>query len=105
MKYDKLVRDKIPKIIKDEGRIPITYIADNLEYWERLKDKLQEEVNEVLEDTNIKEELADVLEVIHAMINFKWITSEELEKIRQEKKNKRWWFKKRIILKEIKSIQ
>jgi len=79
MKYNKLVRDKIPEIIKDNGNIPITHIASNEEYKEKLKTKLKEEVNEFLEESN-KEELADILEVIYAICDFYEIDKEELEK-------------------------
>jgi predicted house-cleaning noncanonical NTP pyrophosphatase (MazG superfamily) len=100
MKHDKLVRDKIPQIIKDRGATPITYVAGDEEYWERLKAKLQEEVDEVLEDTNVNEELADVLEVIHAILAFKGVTFEELEQIRLKKNEERGGFKNKIILEE-----
>jgi len=103
MKRDKLVRDKIPQIIKDGGSIPIIHIADDLEYWERLKAKLQEEVDEVLKDTNVNEELADVLEVVHAILVFKGTTFKELEQIRLKKKEKRGGFKNKIILEETKN--
>ena len=100
MKYDKLVRDKIPQIIKDKGSVPVTHIADDTEYWEKLKAKLQEEVNEVLEDSNIYEELADVLEVINAILVFKGIKFEELEQIMLKKREERGGFKNKIILDE-----
>ena len=66
----KLVRDKIPEIIKNHGKIPFTHIADNKEYWQKLKEKLKEEVDEFLKDGS-EEELADILEVIYAICNLK----------------------------------
>jgi len=98
IKYTKLVRDKIPEIIQDNGEVPDFYIADKKEYGERLKDKLKEEVDEVLEWDNVQEELADVLEVVHSIAKFQNIKLEDIEKSRIEKKEKRGGFDKRIIL-------
>jgi len=92
----KLVRDKIPGIIKSKGQIPIVHIASNEEYWKELKIKFLEEVNEYLKDDN-KEELADVLEVIDAICSFKKIDKKELERIRLDKREKRGGFNKRIV--------
>jgi predicted house-cleaning noncanonical NTP pyrophosphatase (MazG superfamily) len=62
MKYNKVVRDKIPEIIEADNCNLKTHIANEEEYWEKLKEKLNEEVQEFIkEDT--KEELADILEV------------------------------------------
>lgn len=101
MKYNKLVRDKIPKIIKHKGQIPLTRIASREEYKKRLYDKLREEVDEFLEDKN-KEELADVLEVINSICEINNFDKEELEEIRKEKLEKKGGFNKRIILEEVK---
>jgi len=101
MKYNKLVRDKIPEIIKNNGAIPITHIADDEEYWQKLKEKLQEEVEEFLKDEN-EEELADILEVIYAICDFKNFDKEKLELLRKKKAEERGGFKDKIILDETK---
>ena len=101
MKYNKLVRDKIPEIIKNKGATPITHIANDEEYWQKLKEKLQEEVNEFIEDSN-EEELADILEVIHAICDFKNFDKEKLELLRKKKAEERGGFKDKIILDETK---
>lgn len=96
-KYNKLVRDKIPDIIQQDRKMPITHIASDEEYWQKLKEKLREEVLEFQKSDN-PEELVDILEVIHAICDVKGITIEELKKIRMEKTEKRGGFKQRIIL-------
>jgi len=54
----KLVRDKIPEIIRGEGLEPVIYAADEQEYASRLRDKLQEEVAEFIASDNDPEEAA-----------------------------------------------
>lgn len=99
MKYGKLVRDKIPEIIKRDGRRPITHRAKKKEYFEKLKEKLKEEVDEFSE-TNSEEELVDILEVIHAIADFKKIGRKKLEFLREKKAKLRGSFKHKIILEE-----
>ena len=101
MKYNKLVRDKIPEIIKSKGAVPITHIASDEEYQQKLKAKLQEEVDEFLEDNN-KEELADILEVIYALCDLYNFDKDKLEQLRIDKAEKRGGFKDKIILDETK---
>ena len=95
--YHKLVRDNIPEIIKESGENPITHIAEDEEYEKALMQKLQEEVAEFLENPT-KEEIADILEVLYAIVKLKGYKMDEIEKIRQEKVEKRGGFEKRIIL-------
>ena len=101
MKYNKLVRDKIPEIIKNRKAVPITHVADDEEYWQKLREKLQEEVDEFLRDSN-EEELADILEVIYAICDFKNFDKEELELLRKKKAEERGGFRDRIIFDEVK---
>jgi len=99
MKYNKLVRDNIPDIIRAKGGTPQTHIANEKEYWEKLKEKLEEEVKEFLESEST-EELADIVEVFNAIYTHKGISFEEIKKIKEKKKEERGGFEKRIILDE-----
>jgi len=98
-KYNKLVRDKIPEYIKSKGGLPIIHIAGDVEYWEKLKEKLQEEVQEFLEAENA-EEMADILEAIDAICDFKKFDKKEIESIKNKKAKDRGKFKEKIILEE-----
>lgn len=98
--YNKLVRDKIPEIIEAEGKIPVISVLNDTEYKKMLDNKLLEEVNEYLQDDNL-EEIADVYEVISAILAYKGTTFEDLEKLAQEKRDKRGGFSKKIFLKEV----
>lgn len=103
MKFNKLVRDRIPEIIEKNGQVPITRLANSAEYWVKLKEKLQEEVSEFLEaetDKHCQEELVDILEVIHAMCELKGLKMDRLESLRRIKAVERGGFIKRIILVE-----
>ena len=99
MKYNKLVRDKIPEYIRKKGGVPVTHIADEKEYWQKLKEKLLEEIEEFKKDESLKE-FADLLEVIDAIADYKGFNRDEVKKIREQKAEERGKFKDRIILDE-----
>lgn len=101
MKFNKLVRDRIPEIIQSKGIIPVTRIASEEEYHQKLRAKLQEEVDEFLENSN-EEELADILEVVFALCDHHQIDKDRLELLRKDKAEKRGKFQNRIILEETK---
>ena len=97
MNHGKLVRDKIPQIIRSKGQEPVIYIADAEEYCIRLRDKLREEVEEYLASDNDREELADILEVLYALAREGGTDHQQLEKLRAAKAEKRGGFADRII--------
>ncbi len=95
MRYNKLVRDKIPEYIRKKCGTPITHIARGKEYWEKLKEKLLEEIKEFSESETI-EEMADIQEVIDAMCRYKKFSRGKIEIIRKKKIGERGAFKKKL---------
>lgn len=97
IRYNKLVRDKIPEIIKSKGESPIVRIMDNKEYLVALEAKLSEECDEYLESKET-EELADILEVIYALANARGCSTDELMRIYKRKHSERGGFEDKIFL-------
>ena len=100
MKYNKLVRDRIPEIIEASGKSCVTEILSDEAYLRLLDAKLDEELAEYHSDQNI-EELADLLEVIYAAAMARGYTLEQLESVRAAKAEKRGAFANKILLKEV----
>ncbi|ADB31598.1 conserved hypothetical protein [Kribbella flavida DSM 17836] len=100
---EKLVRDRIPELIRANGEVPISHQADPSEYRQRLRDKLTEEVDEYLTaaDEQAVEELADVLEVVYALAADLGVGKEELEKLRRAKADQRGAFNDRVVLRGV----
>ncbi|MBI5765758.1 nucleoside triphosphate pyrophosphohydrolase [Candidatus Falkowbacteria bacterium] len=97
IEYNKLIRDKIPDIIKSKGEECVTHIADNEEYWIKLKEKLIEEVQEFTKEES-ENELADIMEVVNAIIDHMKLDKTEFEEFRFKKAEARGAFKNKIIL-------
>lgn len=95
--FNKLVRDKIPEIIKSNGEIAKTRILSDDEYLSQLNKKIKEELFEYLESGEI-EELADIEEVLRAILDIKKCSYDEFEKIRKNKVAKRGAFKDKLFL-------
>lgn len=102
--YNKLVRDKIPQVIENSGLQFKTRSLSEEEYKTEVTKKLAEELKEFGETENPKdavEELADILELIHAAAELNESSFEEVEKVRIKKAEKRGGFKERIFLIEV----
>lgn len=102
--YNKLVRDKILEIIEAEGLQYNAKILNASEFKNSVKVKMKEEAQEFYEAKNINEsieELADILELVHAAVNLLGVSYEELDSIREQKKAKRGGFDKGIYLMDV----
>ncbi len=96
--YNKLVRDRIPENINSmEGRKCNFKILNNDEYLKELDKKLFEEAHEFVEEHSI-EELADLMEVIFAIMKDRNISIEDIENARKIKNNKKGSFNDKIYL-------
>lgn len=101
---NKLVRDHIPDIIKNNNQTPITRILNNEEYFHYLKLKLIEEANEANNTTSKEEltnEVADILEVIESLLKASDISYDDVVRVKEEKAKRNGKFDKRIFLKSI----
>lgn len=96
--YNKLVRDKIPEIIEASGKTCETEILSDEEYLQMLDKKLDEELAEYHQEQNI-EELADLLEVLYALVEAKGYSIQELNQVRVVKHQERGGLKKKVLLK------
>lgn len=101
--YNKLVRDNIPEIIKNNGEEAIIRILNDDEYKIELERKLNEELKEVLEAENDDriEELADMLEVMISLAELEKKTLEDIIEICDKKREKRGGFSKRLYLEKV----
>ena len=102
IRYDKLVRDRIPEIIAASGKSAVWDVLGETECRTKLLEKLTEETAEYTASQEA-EELADLLEVIYALAELDGITPSQLEAIRQEKAASRGGFSKRIRLLEVRN--
>lgn len=98
--HNKLVRDKIPEIIRADGKACSHRVLGRWEMKDALGAKLREEVDEYLFGNN-PEELADILEVVYASAEYHGVSKAELEEIRALKATKNGGFSDRIYLLDV----
>ena len=98
--YNKAIRDKVPEIIAESGKKSnIKHLDDEL-FLAELEKKLNEEVSEYVESKDV-EELADLLEVIYRISELRGVNSDELDKIRKDKAEKRGKFTNNVFLMDV----
>jgi predicted house-cleaning noncanonical NTP pyrophosphatase (MazG superfamily) len=101
--YPKLVRDRIPEIIKNKEGVSVKsrILNDDTEFLKYLTKKIVEEAIELqdpINKGNLEEELADIFELTDNILNVLKKTKEEINTIQQEKREKNGGFDKRILM-------
>lgn len=99
--YKKLVRDRIPEIIREAGKECQTENFSEIEYHFALRDKLIEEaleVKAVSSKEDLIKELADLFEVMEAILEESGISKEAVLAEQKKRRNERGGFEKRIKL-------
>lgn len=102
--YEKLVRDKIPEIIKANGQKGFFRILEDEEYQIKLNEKMKEELIEYLTSNSEREavqELADMSEIIDAILELKGVSKEKFCAFKQKRKEDRGGFQKRLLLEKV----
>jgi predicted house-cleaning noncanonical NTP pyrophosphatase (MazG superfamily) len=101
--YRKLVRDRIPEIIKAEGHRPVTRVLDDDGYRQALLAKLIEEAQEASHASidDLPGELADVLEVLRALTVTAGMSWPQLLALAEDKRSRNGGFRRRIFLESV----
>jgi predicted house-cleaning noncanonical NTP pyrophosphatase (MazG superfamily) len=96
----KLVRDRIPDVIRASGRTPRVTTLGADDYYAALRHKLQEEVAELLaaEGNEVLEEAADILEVLTAIAAEHGETLDSIVDVARRKRAERGGFDMRLWL-------
>jgi predicted house-cleaning noncanonical NTP pyrophosphatase (MazG superfamily) len=102
-KYEKLVRDRIPEIIERAGKTATWRELRDDEFRLALKAKALEEAQEIFDadDDALLSELADLEEVVEAILTTYGHSREELEAVREKKNEDRGAFAQRLFLESV----
>ena len=98
--YNKLVRDNIPDIIIKDGKACKTHVLSQKEYVDALHAKLEEELKEYKDGYDIHE-LADIQEIINAIVKADGLSLQEFDAIREAKRKTNGGFDKKIFLESV----
>lgn len=101
--YNKLVRDRIPEIIRKAGKTPAYRTLNDEEFIHELKRKAVEEAEELLtaDNESLGAELADIAEVFYALLAAYRISPDEIAAIRKVRNEERGAFEERLFLESV----
>ena len=95
--YNKLVRDRIPEIIEENGAQCKYHVASDAEFEQALLNKLREEVEEFIKEPSVTE-LADIQEVLWRLQEVYNITEYDVRNTTRQKAQERGVFDEGYIL-------
>ncbi len=97
-RVEKLIRDRLPEIMRGQGLAVFDRRLDDAEFVVALGEKLVEEAHEarLASPGEIAGELADVLEVVHALAQVHGLSLQDVEAARQAKRAERGGFDARV---------
>ena len=98
--HNKLIRDRIPEIIRQAGREFEVKTMSQHEYHQALLNKLVEEAQEAAQanSDDLVEELADIYEVIDAILNNVEIDKRLVVAKQEQKRQEKGGFNKKLRL-------
>lgn len=92
----KLVRDRIPEIIREAGDAPVVKTVSGAERATYVREKLEEELREYLDSGDVTE-LADIVEACFAAASLHGVDREQLLAMTECKRHERGGFEKWIV--------
>ena len=102
IQYNKVIRDKIPEIIRENGsECEVIKLSDE-EFLTELEKKLTEELEEYYESGSI-EELCDIVEISLRLVELKGVRLSEFNQLREKKNVMRGSFQSNLFLKQVKN--
>ncbi|MBN2148002.1 MAG: nucleoside triphosphate pyrophosphohydrolase [Anaerolineales bacterium] len=98
--YNKLIRDRIPEIIQNSGKCCAVETMSEAEYRQALLEKLVEEAQEACRAApeELATELADLQEVIAAVLAAWHISPEKVQQIQDQRRAERGGFEQQLKL-------
>jgi len=103
--HNKLVRDNIPEIIRQDKGEPKVRILGPEEFLMELFRKLEEEAKEAAgaraDKRELTKEIGDIYEIVDAIIDNCGLAREEIMKLKSERKIERGGFNKKIFLESV----
>jgi predicted house-cleaning noncanonical NTP pyrophosphatase (MazG superfamily) len=107
VEHHKLVRDRIPEIIKLRGARPFIRVLDSDEYRSALIHKLLEEAQEaqLAHPNALPYELADLLEVIDALLSTLNLPWDDFRGLAAAKRLDRGGFHQRLFLEYVEEVK